>query len=68
MPDGANPWPTGVAMELAQKLFPELKVVEIEDEPEYDGVLFIEIRPGRSGQVRDKNCKYAKKRKQAKYF
>jgi hypothetical protein len=36
MPDGANPWRAGVAVELALQLFPELKVVSIEKAPEFD--------------------------------
>ena len=35
-PAGANPWPAGVAVEIAKDLFPDLKVLEQEDKPEFD--------------------------------
>lgn len=35
-PDGANPWPAGVAVELAKKQIKDLEVVKMDKQPEYD--------------------------------
>ena len=33
---GANPWPVGVAVELAQKRFPDLEILDMDPKPEFD--------------------------------
>lgn len=35
-PNGANPFPAGVAVELAKRHIKGLKVIEIDKEPKYD--------------------------------
>jgi hypothetical protein len=35
-PAGSNPWPAGIAVEIAKELFPDLKVLETDKKPEFD--------------------------------
>lgn len=35
-PPGANPFPAGVAVQLAQELLPDVQVLQMDEEPTYD--------------------------------